>query len=311
MAQTMGREQLFYRILVFFAVFTAFTGLLNLAQTGQITLGSFGNGYVPGQAVPQIGLFTSTPPTNIQDYTTDTGYVHNMTVIETNLFGDLWTRSDGVGYTSGSAFTSNQAVYLSILSAVTQNGIYDNTYNVINSDPQTVIYTPLYAAVDGSGFASGTFVRFDNNGISLVKSNEYVFDTPFNSISFPSANMGRALNVKYNPSTGIAVVVIDGATGGSLTVPPPPDYLSVRSYAGLATSKSGVVISSVTGSFQILQLHNLITDTLAAVTEFVTMLGAIFGLSSSALVPFWVWAIIGLPCIATLTLISLELARGN
>lgn len=307
----MGREQLFYRILLFFAVFTAFTGMLNLAQTGAITLGNFGNEYMPGQTAAQISLFTSSPPTNIQDYTTDSGYVHNMTVIESNIFGDLWTRSDGVGYTSGATLLGDQAVYLSLLSAVTQNGIYDNTYNIINNDPLTVIYTPLYASVDGAGFARGTFIRFDNNGVSLVDSTEYTFDTPYSSITFPNANLGKALNVKYNPSTGSTQILIDGVNVGTVTAAAPPDYLAVTSHAGIAASEAGVVISSVTGSFQLIQTHNLITDTLAAGAAFVSMLAAIFGLTSNALVPFWAWAIIGLPCIATLALIYLELVRGN
>jgi hypothetical protein len=52
------------------------------------------------------------------------------------------------------------------------------------------------------------------------------------------------------------------------------------------------------------------TDILAA-PSFLSTILAIFGLTSSSVVPFWLWAIIAIPCISTLTYMYLEMLRGN
>jgi hypothetical protein len=50
---------------------------------------------------------------------------------------------------------------------------------------------------------------------------------------------------------------------------------------------------------------------LTAVTDFLGLVSTILGISNSALVPFWLWAIIGIPSISTIMLIYAEMIRGN
>jgi hypothetical protein len=52
-------------------------------------------------------------------------------------------------------------------------------------------------------------------------------------------------------------------------------------------------------------------DVLGSIVGFFKLLGTAVGISSNALFPFWLWAIIAAPSIATLIMIYYEMCRGN
>jgi hypothetical protein len=311
MSAQLGREQLFYRILVFFAVFTAFTGLLNLSQSGQITLGDLGNGYVPGQAAVDMTSISSASGTTVIDqvYTSSTGYLPNLTIVATNAFsGDTWTRSDGVGYeVSYIPVTGNQQAYISVKGLKPENGIYDATYHIYNQFQDH----PFYILLAGSSFSSsvsGLYVKYDQQGVYLV--NSFAKTTIINSLQFQNANQGTTYRTVYNSATATVQIYIDGSYAGELKDNSASAGGIGDVQCGMAADYTGLQLSEIDGKFTIPLVNDPITALLAPATALFSMFLTVFGLTSNTAVPFWIWAIVGLPCIATLVLIYLELARG-
>lgn len=321
-----GREAYFHKILVFLAIITAITGIINLTASGSVGIEDLGSGdymqTLPGQSVPNIAIgSTGTPGAmgtateGTQDYTTASGYDPNLTSISTNFVsGDQWSRSDGVGFAS--LYTDLYGLaYLNVIGAVPSDNKYDLTYHVYNQFSASPFYTMVTGSETGSWHISGYYIEYSENTVALVHSTDV--NTKISYINYPYASSGQKIRTLYDVSRGEIEIDIDDQPVGVLDGAP----TSAGQYqCGVAASHSSLDVSSIDGTFTkgasstpgfwdglIGQINGLVVFG----SEFLGLLGACLGLTSNALIPFWLWAIIGIPCIATLILIYLEMARGN
>lgn len=336
MAQS-GREQMFFKILVFFAIITAITGTLNMANAGTITLGDFGSSEymqtIPGQASPNVGVSlggsdSGTTTYGTQDYTTSTGYNHNLTTSSSSLGSDMFVRSDGIGFMS--SFVPVQypnIAYLDVAGGSANNNIYDYIYHVYNTFSGYPFYTIVSGSEGGNGFISGFLIKYDVNSVSIVNSND--INNPIQSFSYPYSNQAQTVETVFDATAGaVAVYVDDNYVGTFSSVSYGGNTLGAGTggassssgvyYVGVAASHYGMEVSSIDGTFVAdnpVSWWDSVMDKVNGLvifgSMFLSLLGTMTGLTSNALVPFWLWAIIGIPCIATLILIYLEIARGD
>jgi hypothetical protein len=332
MAQTgLGREQTFFKIMFFFILITAITGILNLANTGAITLGDIGSSSygqtLPGQTVPDISVRESTTSSESggdvvgnQDFTTASGYDSNITQVSTSILsGDMWLRSNGVGYESTYTPASwPQLAFINFRGAQSTNGVYDVTYHVYNQFGSSPFYTLVSGSETGSGFVSGFYVKYDTNSISVVHDAD--ISNPLSTISYPGASNGQTIQTQYNPSAGTVNVIIDGNYAGQFTnLNFNGQQAGVAQYqAGIAASHYGLQVNGVDGTFKKEKTFDFFSDLFDKInalvvfgSQFLSLVASMLGLTQNPFVPFWLWAIIALPCIATLILIYIEIARGD
>jgi hypothetical protein len=346
---TYGREQIFFRILVFFALITAITGIANLTNTNVITLGDLGSGdymqSIPGQVVPNVQVQKSSSDSGstvgTQDFTTATGFDHNITLIGQNIFsGDYFSRFDGIGYQSTYVDSLYPNWATMILGGLTPdaNGVYDAVYHVNNQFGNYPFYTLVYGSAVGGNSVSGFFIRYDQSSVSIVHSS--AIGTPIYSVQYGSANTASTVETVYDSPSGTVNVYVDGNFAasfsnvqyGGVTLTgaggAPTNSGGVFSgigadpwgvfYAGVSASHWGLSVSSVDGTFTLPKVGSIWGDILDKINGLVVfaeqvlnLVSAFLGLTSNALVPFWLWAIIGLPCLATLIIIYIQIARGD
>jgi hypothetical protein len=339
-----GREQVFLKILVFFSIITAVTGFLNLVNSGGIGLGDLGSGTymqtIPGQVSPNVGISAqgtgmgSTESFGSQDYTTAGGYNHNITKVATNFIsGDTWTRADGIGYevsyippsTGGTPSLAQISIAGGSSSA---NNNFDYVYHVYNQFSDRSFYTLVAGGEGGANAISGFYIKYGPQDVSIVHSSDILH--PIQSIPVLYANEADTVETVYDPTQGAVAVYVDGneigtfsnvqwagltlgagasGTGGSA---------SGVYYVGVAAEHWGVSVSSIEGNFIVEQPFDFWSDAMNKInglaimaSQFLALCGTMLGLTSNPLVPFWLWAIIGLPCVATLILIYIQIARGD
>jgi hypothetical protein len=339
-AQGQGREQIFLKILIFFSIITAVTGFFNLMNAGQIQLGDLGSGTymqtIPGQTSPNVGIAgqgsasSGTTAFGSQDYTSSTGYNPNITKISTNwMSGDTWTRSDGIGYQVSYIPTVSDMAQLSIAGgSSSENNNFDYIYHVYNQFSDQSFYTLVSGSEGGANTISGFYIKYGPNDVSIVHSSDILH--PIQSIPCLYANEADTVETVYDPTQGAVSVYVGGnnigtfsnvqyggltlgagasGTGGSA---------SGAYYVGVGADHWGLSVSSIEGNFVVEQPFSFWSDMMDKInglaimaSQFLTLVGTMLGLTSNPLVPFWLWAIIGLPCVATLILIYIQIARGD
>lgn len=324
---TQGREEMFQKIMVFFAVVTAITAIFNLAASGDITIGDFGSDILPGQAIPNIevpnipGYSTNLTLTE-QDYTASDGYDPNVTIIKGGWFalGPYWTQADGIGMTCTNIpiLPPSTPAYLLIKGVLATDNIYSVTYTM--NAPGQEFNTIIYRADPQD---PGLYIKFDNDGAHL-------FGTMFviEDYYYPGANNARTIKTEFNTLQKYIDLWIDGnyvyrfdklKEDTKVIAKYPNTY-----YAGVTSYQTGVIVEKIETKIQrnapdpgLLYslgfdgLWNLLSGSLNAVISFGSLIAVSLGMTSNPAVPFWLWAIIGLPCVATNILIYLEMIRGN
>jgi hypothetical protein len=336
---TLGREELALRIFVLFSIITAITGAVNMMNDGTITIHDLGSGdyrqTIPGQASPMIYSPATTSMNGAAaitattlDFTSTAGFNPNFTKVATSLFsGDTFTRSDGIGYES--SYTPAQypnLAELDIKGTTPSNGVYNVVYHVYNQFSDYPFYTYVSVAETGNGFVSGKMIEYSPEGISLVDSNS--INTKIDTVNVLYSNEGYTYETVFDSTTGNVDVYIDNsfiatlsdsslAGMGASSQSANPDVGVYN--AGIAASHNALSVSQIDGNFALTQsqlqdplttIANFLWSLLLLGYQFLAMIGAILGLSQNALIPFWAWAIIGLPCIAALLIIYIEIARG-
>jgi hypothetical protein len=338
---------LFLALLTFLAIWTGIIGVINLAAGGQITMGDMGAlaSPIPGQTVPNIGgasagigMFqqNQTVEANIQDYMVSTGYDTNLTKDRTNFpGGPYWMQADGVGFTcTGSPFLSVTPATLAVLGLVPEDNIYTVTYNV-NNPSDNDFYTTVYS--DAS--QSGIYLRYNPDGVGIYKlttagmlqPSTFInlgFD-PVGITTYPYANAHKAQQIvtKYDSSQQTVEVTIDGNYVGKFQGIPNPlsVFTSVGgeiSFSGVSSYHAGMIVESVLGHFSRIINNGSPEDLVKAVMNFLgglwaalsamgALIAAAVGLTSQSAVPAGVWAVVGLPAIATLIYLYAKLARGG
>jgi hypothetical protein len=337
MTSQMGREQIFFKILVFFSIITAITGIFNLASTGVIDLGDLGSGdymqNLPGQAVPNVGIQKTSSSESAesfgpQDFTTAGGFNQNITRVGTNTFsGDYFSRYDGIGYqaTYVSPLYPNWAT-INFAGLSPTNNVYDVTYHINNQFGNFPFYTLIYGSEVGGNLVSGFYIKYDQSSVSIVHSS--AIDSPIYSVPYGSANTASTVETVYDSEQGNVNVYVDGGLaatfsnvqygGVSLTGKGGAASNSGVYYCGVAASHWGLSVSGVDGTFVLEtpfsfwgDFWDKVNGLVVLAQQVISLAAAFFGLTSNALVPFWLWAIIALPCIATLVLIYIQVARGD
>lgn len=330
----MSDAKLFLGLLMFFGIWTGFVGIANMSASGEISMSDMSAlaGPIPGQVSPNIGgiNFGINNETNLQDFTLTEGYSSDITIVEMGILGfffPTWTQEDGVGYVSQqdvlqTSILGSRPTEIYLRGSKPVNGVYVTAYNIANPNPSQEFYTQVYRLGSGAGY----YVRYNLDGIALYHISEvgYGFDiTPVSTAAFPNANNGKEYRTEYNPGQGTVSVVIDGMNAGTLTGIPPigaSQYTSDTSFAGVATYHAGLIVQSIYGVFQTplgkttdigTTIWNFFKTVWEALNAFWSLISAAIGLSSSPVVPAGVWAVVGLPCIATLIYLGLKLARGG
>ena len=324
---TQGREEIFQKILVFFAVVTAITAIFNLAQSGDITMENFGSDVLPGQAVPNIDVpdlpgYTSNSSLTEQDYTLTDGFDLNTTIIKGGWFalGPYWTQSDGVGMTCTNIpiLPPSTPAFLLIKGVLPTDNVYSVTYttNSAGLEFNTIIYR-------ADPQDPGLYIKFDSNGAHL-------FGTMFviEDYYYPNANNARTIKTEFNTVQKYIDLWIDGTYVYRFEkLKEDPKVISKYPntfYAGVTSYQTGVIVEKIETKIQrnspdpgLLyslgwdNLWNMFAGTLNAVVSFGSLIAVSLGMTSNPAVPFWLWAIVGLPCVATTILIYLEMIRGN
>lgn len=346
----MGREELFFKILIFFAVITAITSVLNISAAGTITLGDVSSVVSGGgpDAIP--GQFAATGRTSpyMEGANTANGTVltgidfTTISVINQNvttLIGGPWTLSSGQGLIlTGLPVlpgTLNPSAVI-VRNARSTGGNYTTNVLVDNAGDGDFYVFPRF--IDGYS-GSDLKVVFASDGVHVKK-------FPLNyGILDAGDDYFYSLSGSQNTIYGGSIITTNLTETVSTAPSNIPDYTSV-----LEVSKDGLHLFTIyarsilpgnnindmvrhggagsdTINFIVKGFPNTpVLDTsetiisgsvsgasldpLAAAGAFLGLIGAIFGLTDAAIVPFWLWAIVGLPCIATLIFMYIEIARG-
>jgi hypothetical protein len=360
---TEGREQMFFKILVFFAIITAVTGFFNLADPTdpKISLGNLGVETIPGQVV--VGthvpggsysdeITTATGPHIAGwDYTTADPINSNVTVL-TGL--NTWDKTtDGLVLTSPLGWISlgENGIYLKNV-VPTEGNTYTVNYLVDNPNSGDFSIYPrsqISNMPGDTGFA--IHLLFQSDGIH-VRSSPLALNSFVDDYFYGDANIKNTIP---GGSTYTTILVESQATGpgsgfemgSTLTVIKDGNVLFTEKVASILSSptlnsevfRAGITTSNlgftfkgfpstetvdtaqaiVSGSTQqnlissdpLTQIANFIVSLFSAAVGFLTIIAQVLGLTQNALVPFWLWAIIALPCLATLILIYIEILRGN
>lgn len=323
-----GREEMFWKIMVFFAVVTAITAIFNLATSEVLTIHNFGdNGVLTGQVVPNFNLPNLPGNSNNslfteQDYTYASGYNLNTTIIAGGgiSLGPLWTQADGIGMTLTNLpifppppFSSS---YLMIKGAIPTNNNYTVTYTMGSQgiDFNTIVYRT-------NPEDHGVFIKFDSTGAHLR--NE-IFN--IEDIYYQGANNAHTIKTEFNTLQKSVDLWIDGnyidrfyqLPGLAAQYQPYPDTF----YAGVFSDQYNVVVEKIETKIQQQAvsddpglvgsiLYSLgLREMANMLKSLISIFGAMLGLTSNPAVPFWLWAIVALPCVGTLYFMYIEIARG-
>jgi hypothetical protein len=347
-----GREQLFFKILVFFSVITAITGIFNLANAGTITLGDLGSGdymqTIPGQATPgsfSPGLSGYTEAANTAngtvitdiDFTTATSINSNVNT----LIGGPWTLVSGQGVVlTGLPFLSGvlnpSAVILR--NAQSDGSVYSASVKVDNVYGDDFYVFPRF--VDGYS-GSDLKVVFSYDGIHVKKfplylgflenGDDYFYPmqdaevTAAGGSTITSALTEAVSSQTSNTPDYTAVLTITKDGTELFTVPvrsilPGANINDQVRHGGAGSDKVGFVVMGFPNTNLLDTSASLISGSTSTVDQVLsafaiaeqlwTLLTTILGLTSNSLVPFWIWAIIAIPCITTLVFMYIEIARG-
>ncbi len=356
---TLGREQLFHRILVFFAVITAMTGIINLAASGSIDIGSISSAF-SGTELPegsisgQIMAGTTSGGSYFEGANTANGTVSTgidfttAAVINQNItttLGGTWTLENGVGLalTSLPWFpgTLNPSAVIA-RNVQSSDGIYTVNVLIDNSVGGSFYVFPRYI----SGYSGSDLkVVFASDGIHIKKFPLYlgILDTG-DDYYYPLSNAQETIAGGSTITTYLTEAVSSDISNtpeysAQLTVLKDNNLLfttNVRSilpgnnindqvrHGGVGSDTVNFIVKGfpntnmldtsetiVSGSVQYSNILGSEVNPLAAIAQFLALIATFMGLSSSAIIPIWMWAIVGAPCLATLSFMYLEMLRGN
>ena len=286
----------------------------------------------PGQM--DLGISSSPFATKVigQDYTSNTGYNPNITVPSTwtVLGAPLWTQEDTIGYvvTNTPLYPLGEPAILFIANELTDsNGDYDNTYYVNNSVNQP-FYLCIYATGQGSGIsipAVSRFAKFTDEGIHLQQLSTAGFGMDSQtSVLYPDAdvtgNTVKLYETKYNPSTDILTVYIDGNLAGTFNqvtkdqftgyteAPGQGDALTAVSWGGSASYTHGFTIQQIKGLMTTTAINGVTNN---GVFGLIGVLGIILGFNTGALIPVWAFFLIFSCQFVPLIYMGAELIRGD
>lgn len=324
--------KLFLMILTFLAVWTGIIGVVNLSSSGQISMGDFAalSGPVPGQLSPdlgsyQVGLGNESLAVTGQDYTNSSQWSVAVTGSSGAIAAGECTQTDGIGFVCTKVFgyLPFQPAQLFIRDVSPVNGVYDIKYTIENPSTTEPFYTEVYAlSLDVIGVPTGYYIKYDNSGLHLMNLGVFGMGSPLQNIGFTNANHVTDIETKYNPGAGTCEVLMNGVSAGTFNNIPAPTGTGIT-FGGVGTYGSGLVVKAAYGSFNVNKAYttnngdwisaiiNFLLSMINAALSFATLIGAAIGLSGSSVLPVGIWAVLGIPCIATLIYLGFKLWRGT
>ena len=304
------REALLIALLMSIIFSSLFLGILNYTYVYGSLPDLSGGTTPPGML--GIGVSGAAFPTsNEQDYTSPTGFDYNITQSEIGIaLGTKWTQG-ATGYvcTAIPIYPLYQPSFLYLIDVVKNSaGEYDVTYSIDNVPGQ-----PFYMSIYSVGQDNGLFVKADSNGFHLQNLGVLGFsDDVVTMLQSPGADTTSGTSTyqtKYNPSAQTVTVIRDNQNIGTFYNVPPvgvgADYPGIA-YGGVATYNTGFTISKAVGIFA-----TVAAKAAASNLDFLSMLAAILGFTSSPLIPAWMFAAIFFPQLAGILYMSIELVRGT
>lgn len=342
MGMTLGREQLFHRILVFFAVFTAFTGIVNMCWAGTISLETLGSttGVVSGQAVVDTSAYqqssTSQTISGI-DFTSGTDYSDFYT---TYGYGTWSNTSSGlelinVGILNLISITPPCVILKNVVGS---SDVYTVSYLIDNVPDEDFYLFPRFYIGDSSLARDDIRLKISQDGIHMQIWDTLGYWKDSYYYSYPSGN----LQTTISGGSTYTLVFYETITDGEVSYDSHIEFykdgieyfyvdcLSISSnqfasgytHAGAGSEHTGFIIkgfpsttlsirdtSTDTGSTGIDWLDAIISgisSVMSMVSSFFGSLGAILGIGQDALIPWWIWAIVAIPCIMTLGYMLIE-----
>jgi hypothetical protein len=332
-------------VLMFFAAWTGFTGVLNLMSPSVPdsqritwdTIGSMG-GSIPGQVVYVVSPVSAITQ---QNYTDAAGYNHNFTVEKQSWLSDFGTWTQGsTGYvltakSSPNLFVGARDPVLYLNNVVAINGVYTVSYVIDNVPGESFAIIPRYSPTGAGtnvnqGGLNGYNIRvvFSSDGVhipNIVDGEADYFFYPMQDAQLTIPG-GSEITSDYNPTLNQVTITKDGnilfAVSGiqpiNTLVAGPLYYGAVSSNTiGFTVVGTAAAFSSNptnSGDYNVWSgLATLITGIVPggqAIVQFFAIIGAAIGLTSDPVIPFAVWAIIGIPQIAFLIYLGLKIARG-
>jgi len=345
------REELFFRILIFFAVITGISGVLNTAASGQVSLSTVAGiasggaqGAIPGQFIASgsSGVYiegantaNGTVLTSL-DYTTASAINQNVTT----LIGGPWTLTNGQGLVlTGLPFfpgTLNPSAVI-LRNAQSSGGIYTENVIVDNSmsGGDFYVFPRFIDGYSGSDLkvvfaADGVHVKkFPLNYGILDAGDDYFYPLPNARNTLPGGSTIKTElteAVSSTPSnipdyTAVLTVSKDGLqlfTINARSILPGNNINDMVRHGGAGSDTINFVVKGFINTPILDTSSSIISgsvggaslDPLGAFGGFLSLISGAMGLQNTAIVPFWFWAIVGLPCLTVLSLIGFEILRG-
>jgi len=340
------REELFFRILIFFALFTLVTGVVNLAASGSITIrdvsaavssgvGVSGTTNLAGTYTEGANTASGTSITGI-DFTTIPQINQNVTT----LIGGPWTLTSGQGLKLTGLPLLPGALNPSAVilrNAQSVNGIYTENVLIDNSMSGGDFYLfPRF--IDGYS-GSDLKVVFSSDGVHVKKfplvwgfidaGDDYFYPMPGASTTLAGGStITTALteSVSSSPSnipdyTAKLTVSKDGVTLFTTTaraILPGNNINDMVRHGGAGSDSQNFIVKGFASTPILDTSASIISGSLGgasmnpsdAPAGFLSLVGAAFGVNQAAIVPWWLWLIVGGPCLAVMSLIYIEILRG-
>lgn len=338
-----GREEMFWKILVFFAITSAMFSIFNLSASNQITLETFGSDTLPGQTITGISVTegyvegantaNGTILTNI-DFTTATSLNPNVTTI----IGGPWTLTAGTGLVlTGLPIlpgTINPSAVI-VRNGQSTGQVYTTNVKIVNLYAHDFYVFPRYI----TGYSGSDLkVVFSYDGIHIKK-----FPLLYGLFDNGDDYFYPLSNSELTSEEG-SVITTQLTETVSTQISNTPDYLStlvvskdgsplfsvaVRSilpganindqvrHGGAGSDATGFVVMGFPNTPVLDTSTSIISGsqgTMNALTlagNLLGLLATVFGFTPNSAIPWWLWAIVGIPCLTTLALIYIEIARGN
>lgn len=325
--------KVFLLVLSFLMFWTGFVGIVNMASSEQITLSTIGavlgspasQSALPGQMVlnPNDNSAANSLLTN-QNYTPgeyDPNLTHSQMGWLTN-YGKWEVTANGYELIDPEPGIFNQRPVLWMDGILPDsNGVYTVNY-LINNIPDTEF--SLYPRFNKITPALSLRIAIEPDGIHFYDTEVQRAFVPASGYQTTTPGTGSIYMTQFDSKNGILYVQKDGGAVYSCSgmflvdnkglffgaVGSRDAGFAVRSTDAIRTSGTGGSGQESPWGWAVKLIENTIPGA-TAVIQMLSILAAAVGLTSQPVVPFAVWAALGIPSIITLMYLGAKLARGS
>ena len=320
---------------------------LNFGDTvsGQISPNIGGS----SNAIGSQNIINTEDFTNASTWNTSTVVAMNPLIVlynpwtQQNGVGYVLTGTLGLGSTGhfGIEGVMQQGGVYDVVYQINNTGNYPFALDISQAAPNTAGYSAqvqftqsqitLYQRPLGSAYQAGIFST-GGLGVNtlLESSNNYNLITGVTHVETIYNPVTELLTVNINGGQNnggtTVTATLDSSVGPAYkgTLPIPPTI-----FAGVECANNGFTVQKINSQIQTVQTTTngvipgvtgipFVDAIIAAagslisvIAQWGALIGVFFGLSTNSVVPFWLWACTGVPCISTLFLMGLELFRGT